>query len=153
MKEDKIKSVRFTVTINVLTVVILAWAVVYALDLSFPDLDKDFKRKLSQAGTFINIIAALFLSYKFIQSERYNNRELFIYKKDEALENSFQLAKHNIHDKNSLDRLENNLADEREALYTELNNIIALDKLDKIHVLMGLICVVIGSAFQIVGAG
>lgn len=153
MSKEKVRSVKLTVFVNVMTVVAVAFAVIFWLDLGFPDLEPDLKRRLSQSGTFINILAALFLSYRFIQSERYQSRELLIFKKDELLEKSFQQAKHDIHDQKSLDQLKYDLSTEREELYTELNNIMSLDKLDKIHVLMGLICVVIGSMLQIVGAG
>jgi amino acid permease len=98
LKEDKVRSVKFYVMVSIMAVLISSLLFVFFIDLTFPNLDQDFKRKLNQAGTAINILAALFLSYKFIQSERYQKRERIIYEEHKDMISMLKLAKHNIHD-------------------------------------------------------
>lgn len=153
MKEDRVRSVKFYVMTSIIAILITSLFFVFFIDLTFPNLDQDFKRRLNQAGTAINILAALFLSYKFIQSERYQKRERIIYEKDKDVVSALKLDKHNIHDQLLLNDLVEKSNDRQEKLYEELNNIMSLDELDKAHILIGLVCVVLGSCFQIVGAG
>lgn len=138
---------------NIFTVVTLSFAIVFIFDFSFPDLGIDLKRKLSQAGTFMNIMAALFLSYKFILKDRYYSRESELYKKDEDLTKQFELAKHDIHTKDDLNEWAEKINLQRENIYDEMQNIYDLNKLDSAHIIMGLILIVLGSTLQMVGAG
>ena len=123
---------------------VLSFAIVFIFDFSFPDLDTALKSKLSQAGTFMNIMAALFLSYKFILKDRYNSRESELYKEDENLIKQFDLAKHDIHTKDDLNEWAERVNLQREKIYDEMKNIFDLNKLDSAHILMGLILIVLG---------
>ena len=101
----------------------------------------------------MNIMAALFLSYKFILKGRYYSRESELYKKDEDLTTQFELAKHDIHTKDDLNEWAEKINLQRDNIYDEIQNIYDINKLDSAHIIMGLISIVLGSTLQIVGAG
>ncbi len=153
MSQSKIPSANYVIIINAITVIVLSFAIVYFFDFTFPEMDVDHKRRLGQAATFINIFAALFLSYKFIQSNRYKQREVEIFTLDNELSKKHHLVKFDVYTEKELNNWADKINKEREKLYQELQNIFDLGKLESAHIVMGLILVVISSSLQMISAG
>jgi len=152
-EEVEIPPVWKALSKNLFIVVVTAVSMAFVFDFSLPELAPEVKRKCTQIGTFLNLMAALFLAYKFIQQGRYKSRELELYKKDDRLPKQFELAKHSIYAQEQFDRWAQSLNEEREKIYSELRNIFSLDRLESAHIILGLALVCIGSFLQMIGSG
>jgi hypothetical protein len=152
-EEVEIPPVWKALSKNLFIVVVTAVSMAFVFDFSLPELAPEVKRKCTQIGTFLNLMAALFLAYKFIQQGRYKSRELELYKKDDRLTKQFELAKHSIYAQEQFDSWAQALNEEREKIYSELRNIFSLDRLESAHIILGLALVCIGSFLQMIGSG
>jgi ABC-type multidrug transport system fused ATPase/permease subunit len=153
LSSEKIPSLKYSVSITLFSMVIIP--IVWWLFLDFPmnKLSEDTARKLSQLGVYINLVAALSMIVRYLWLKRYKRRLLHIYKLDEAIVSKHEHMSHHTFDQNTKDESSDLLKNEQKPLYQELSNFYAFDKVESLHMVIGISGLFIGSFFQMVAAG
>lgn len=152
-KNEKIYSPSVSVLINLGLLIggpLFWW---FFMDLSINGLGPENARKLAQVGIMVNMISALFMVIRYLWQGRYSRRLQQLFKLDEELDVYVSLLKYDEYSEDEVRRNNAEVAARREAHYKDLIKILALDKIEHIHMYLGVCGLLVGSLMQMVAAG
>jgi hypothetical protein len=153
MSLEKIPSLRKSVGLTLVTIIgmpILWWLF---FDFSIVGMTHEVKIKFSQIGLLINFIAGLSMIVRYLWLNRYKKRVEQIYKIDDLLVMKYDQLKRESYNESEQLKATNDLKDEQGPLYKEIESYIEFDKVESIHMIIGILGLTVGTLFQMIGAG
>ncbi|UNU28360.1 MULTISPECIES: hypothetical protein [Aeromonas] len=153
MSKEKIPSPIFSVSLTLILIIGLPLVWWFFLDFPMNTISTEESRKFSQIGSSINLLAGLSMIVRFLWLNRYEKRLEHIYKIDDLIVSKFNLLKHDTYDEKTKEKVLAQFKKEQAPLYKELDNYLKFNKVESIHMIIGIVGLFFGTLFQIIGAG
>lgn len=153
MSKEKIPSPIFSVSLTLILIIGLPLVWWFFLDFPMSTISTEESRKFSQIGSSINLLAGLSMIVRFLWLNRYEKRLEHIYKIDDLIVSKFNLLKHDTYDEKTQEKVLAQFKKEQAPLYKELDNYLKFNKVESIHMIIGIVGLFFGTLFQIIGAG
>ncbi|WP_409011710.1 hypothetical protein [Aeromonas salmonicida] len=153
MSKEKIPSPIFSVSLTLILIIGLPLVWWFFLDFPMNTISAEESRKFSQIGSSINLLAGLSMIVRFLWLNRYEKRLEHIYKIDDLIVSKFNLLKHDTYDEKTKEKVLAQFKKEQAPLYKELDNYLKFNKVESIHMIIGIVGLFFGTLFQIIGAG
>jgi len=150
---EKIPSLKKSVSITILCIVVFPFFWFCFLDFPMLTLSKVMARKFAQIGLYINLISALSMIVRYLWLKQYKKRLGEIYKLDDALIAQHEHITHLIFDQESKNKADKDLTFDQSKLYEELSNLFKFEKVESIHMIIGIVGLGVGTFFQLLSAG
>lgn len=153
MSSEKIPSLKKSVGLTLCSIVVLPVLWWFYFDFPMGNITEETRRKFAQIGLLINIIAALSMVVRYLWLNRYKRRLEQIYKIDSLLVARYEYSKHHTYDESAQVSVKKELEENQEPLYQELENYIKFDKVESIHMVIGIAGLIVGTFLQMIAAG
>lgn len=153
MSSDKIPSIKKSVSLTLACVVGLPIYWWFFIDFPMDTLDEVSARKFAQIGLVINLVAGLSMVVRYLWLNSYKRKLKRIYKLDDLMVSKYEQLKHHTYSQDSKDKAEEQFRLEQEPLYKELENYLMFDKVESIHMIIGIIGLGVGTCLQMIAAG
>ncbi|WP_333912818.1 hypothetical protein [Vibrio coralliirubri] len=153
MSSEKIPTITKSVGLTLACIIglpILWW---YCLDFPMDTMSDESRRKFAQIGLVINLVAGLSMVVRYLWLNSYKRRLKRLYQIDDLMVAKYELLKHHTFDKATKDQAEAQFKLEQKPLYEELQNYLKFDKVESVHMFIGLAGLCVGTVFQMIAAG
>lgn len=153
MSSNKIPSLRKSVLSTLLALIGIPVIWFFFLDFPMVGMSETMARKLSQIGVYINLVSALSMIVRFLWLDSYNRRLEVIYSTDDSFLRQYEYSKHHIYDEKNAIIAQESLEAKQAPLYEEVNNYNKFERVETIHLYLGITGLLLGSILQILSAG
>ncbi|MBE3671231.1 hypothetical protein EA004_19040 [Vibrio anguillarum] len=153
MSKEKIPNPIFSVSLTLICIIGLPLYWWFFLDFPMDKMSDQSARKFAQIGATINLIAGLSMIIRFLWLNRYKKRLEHIYQIDDLIVSKYEFLKHNTYDEKTKETMLAQFKKEQAPLYKELDNYLKFNKVESIHMVIGIAGLFFGTLFQIIGAG
>ncbi|MGK0273342.1 MAG: hypothetical protein ACI88H_004022 [Cocleimonas sp.] len=153
MSTEKIPSITKSVCLTLACIVGLPIIWWFFLDFTMETMSEQTGRKFAQIGATINLIAGLSMVVRYLWLNSYKRRLQRIYQIDDLMVSKYEQLKHQTYDQTFKNNNAEQFKREQEPLYKEIENYIKFDKVESIHMFIGIVGLFVGTTFQIISAG
>lgn len=150
--KTKIKSPIQAFITNITITLLTTLPILLGFDLSMPDLSDEIKNRFGQAAALLSFIAALLLSYHFLQFHRYKKQENKIKIEEHKLFLEMNIASYNLHSVQQKKELEDKIEIKSKEFSAERRNILKLDTTVNLNMTLGFVILAIAAFMQVISA-